>query len=117
MSAPSEVDDRLVVEPQLAALERLAQVVLELDALHRLGAHRRLEQEVAGVGSPLARTIAISASRISSSASPVPGCASAMPIDALRNQSRPLSGNGAPSSSAIRSAMRAPRPRRRPGRG
>ena len=58
------------------------------------------------VGSPLARTMAISASRSSSSGVARPGCASAIPIDALMNQSRPLSGNGARSSPTMRSAMR-----------
>ena len=59
-----EVDDRLVVEPQLVALERAAEVVLELDPLHRRRAHRRLERTCSACpASRFAWTRAISASR------------------------------------------------------
>ena len=44
-----EVDDRLVVGAQLVALEGAPEVALEIEALERLGAHRRVEQrEVPG---------------------------------------------------------------------
>ncbi len=42
----AEPDDRLVVDAQLAPLQRGSQVVLEVEPVHRLVAHRRLEQEV-----------------------------------------------------------------------
>ena len=95
--AGREVDDRLVVEPQLVALERAAQVVLELDPLERL---RR---------SSTARTGRLATRRVA----PWPGPSRSRPrgaarracpaglrhrdarADALMNQSRPSSGNGA----------------------
>ena len=43
-----EVHERLVVELELVALERLAQVVLELEALDRAPAQRGVEELVAG---------------------------------------------------------------------
>ena len=58
------------------------------------------------VGSPFARTIAISASRRSSSGVTRPGSPRAIPIEALMNHSRPPIANGARSSAAMRSAMR-----------
>ncbi len=102
-----EVDERLVVEPQLVALERPPQVVLEVDPLERLariidGSNRAWRP----AGSDFARTIAISASRRSSPGVVRPGRPMAMPIDALMNHSRPSSGNGARSSASSRSAMR-----------
>ncbi len=39
-----EIDDRLVVEPQLIAIEGVSQVGLEVEALDRLDRHRRIEQ-------------------------------------------------------------------------
>ena len=42
-----EVDDRLVVEDELVALDRLPQVGLELEPLDDRGAHLRLEELVA----------------------------------------------------------------------
>ncbi len=45
--ARAEVDDRLVVEDELAALERPPQVGLELESGDRGGMHRRLEDLVA----------------------------------------------------------------------
>ena len=56
--------------------------------------------------SDLARTIAISASRSSSPGVARPGRPTAMPSDALMNQSRPPIGNGARSSWPMRSAIR-----------
>ena len=42
-----EVHDRLVMEPQLVALERPPEVVLELDPFERRRAHLRCEQDIA----------------------------------------------------------------------
>ena len=42
-----QVDQRLVVEAQLAALDGASEVVLHVDPVHRLFGHRRLEQDVA----------------------------------------------------------------------
>jgi hypothetical protein len=44
--AAGEIDDRLVEQAHLAALDRPPQVSLELEALDRLRAHRRLEQRM-----------------------------------------------------------------------
>ena len=45
-----QVDDRLVVEPQLVAFDGPAQVVLEVEPLGVAAAHARLEDVVAGRG-------------------------------------------------------------------
>ena len=42
-----QVDQRLIVQPKLATLDALTEVVLEVDPLDRLVGHRRLEQGVA----------------------------------------------------------------------
>ena len=102
-----EVDQRLVVEAQLAALDRAPQVVLEVDPLERLVATSTARTgRGAATGRALARTIAISASRSSSSGRRPARPPEAIPSDALMNQSRPPSANGARSSAAIRSAIR-----------
>ena len=48
-AAGLEIDDRLVVDAQLVALDGVAQVGLQLQPLHRLGVHARIEDGVAGL--------------------------------------------------------------------
>ena len=97
-----EGDDRLVVEAQLAALEGAAQVVLEVDPLASSASFIDGSKTACAASAwDFARTIAISASRSSSSGVARPGRATAMPSDALMNQSRPLSENGARSSAPM----------------
>ena len=102
----SEVHDRLVVEPQLVALEGPPEVVLELDALHGRRAHRRLEERVVHAG----RTLRLD-ERDLGLAEEVgrdrtgPGRRSRCPRLALTNHSRSPRVNGARRTSMIRSAI------------
>ncbi len=80
-----EVDERLVVEAQLAALEGAPQVVLDVDPVERLGciiAGRTGRS--AATGSRLRRTIAISASRSRSPGVARPGAPDRDPERARR---------------------------------
>ena len=89
------------MEPQLAALDRPPEVVLEVDPLDRLVATSTARTgRSGGTASAFARTIAISASRSISPGVARPGRPTAMPSDALMNHSRPPIGNGARSSCA-----------------
>ena len=46
--AGAEVDDRLVVERQLVAVERVAQLAFDLEPAHRTGPHLGVEEHAAG---------------------------------------------------------------------
>ena len=96
-----EVDQRLVVDAQLAALDRAPEVVLHVDPVHRLVGHRRLEQrrsaaDGVGLGADH-RDLGLAEHLVRRRpARPADGD----PSDALMNQSRPPIGNGARSSCA-----------------